>query len=195
MKRTISQAGRYSVTKSKALERRVAKQLSIWTGVGGFRRTPGSGGFNKSYKTKVGEREFSSDIMCENELAFTIEVKSGKGFSIDAMISGDTHHTTKFTKWWYQTIADAMAVDKLPFLWFKPSSPYDWIALSDNGVSSLGASNIRYVYVNMYYDPVFGDIHVGGKRICGELELPNPYIFKWKEFVSLADPKGFFLKG
>lgn len=193
MARTRSQAAKYSLRKFKALERRVAKEFREWTGDEGFRRTPGSGGFNKAYKTKVGEKEFSSDIMSENAMKFTIEVKAEEGFSLNALLDPDNCKTCKFTEWWFQTVADGINVNKLPLLWFKPIPNWDWIALSYNGIECLEIdSHIRRIIINPYDTPISGEIHRDGERVREEIELPTPYMFRWKDIKENIDGQLLF---
>ncbi|MDP6586007.1 MAG: hypothetical protein QF535_15255, partial [Anaerolineales bacterium] len=167
--------------------------LCEWTGVNGFRRTPQSGGFNKSYKTKVGEREFASDIMCEQPVKFTIEIKSEDGFSLDALMNSDTAHTCKFTSWWFQTNCDAINVKKFPLLWFKPVPNWDWVALSQEGVKALAVpESVTRIDINAYKGPVTKTRNnEDGVKTEITIPLPNPVIFRWKDIK--ADVNGLLL--
>jgi hypothetical protein len=194
MARTRSQAAKYSVRKGKTLERRAAKQLCEWTGVEGFRRTPQSGGFNKSYKTKVGEREFASDIMCERSMKFTIEIKSEQGFSLDALMNVETAHTCKFTEWWFQVNDDAINIKKFPLLWFKPIPNWDWVAISSDGVKTLEIpESVSRIAVNAYKGQPVTRMSRDEADIKVEmtLPLPDPIIFRWKDIK--ADVNGLLL--
>ncbi len=194
MARNASQAGKYSVQKGKRHERKVAKEFREWTGDQNFRRTPGSGGFNKAHQTKVGEKEFASDIMAERKLLFSIEAKSEEGFSLDALLNPQTVGTTKFTKWWFQVCTDSERVGLMPFLMFKPIPAWDWIALSTDGMNRLKIpSDFPSIGCIIYNEPVSGEINdMKGGKIPHTATLPNPIIYRWKDIKSNIDGKLIF---
>lgn len=175
MARDKSSAAKYSVGKGKRLERRVANLLSEFLGTK-IRRSPNSGGFNKSYKTKVGEREFISDLMCEEKLNFAIEVKSERGFSFDALLANPTK--CKFSKWWSQVCYDARSVNILPLLWFKPSVNADWICLNRDGMEALCLLHRVNVILVDFEDTTIGQL----------------YFIRWDDFKSKVDKSLMFDK-
>lgn len=192
MSRSPSEAGKYSNRKFKTLERRVAKEFRDWTGVD-FRRTPGSGGLNKATSYKVGEKEFTSDLMADRPLAYSIEIKSGVGFSLDAMLVNPD--TCRFTKWWLQVCNDADSIDTNPLLWFKPQPNLDWIALDAAGVQCLNIpDSIPSITVRCYYGITEGIININNENIPVSIDLTNrnPIMFKWKHIRDNVNSEGLF---
>ena len=193
MARTRSQAGKYSVSKGKRAERRFATSLAEWTGKA-IRRVPNSGGWNKSGSTVVGGKEFSSDVISDVPMIFTIEIKSGVGFSLDAVLNNPS--TSIFTKWWGQACHDACASNKLPMLIFKPDRSFDWVAIDGRGVDRLIDDNdsIRSIKIDGYANSYnFAVSSIGGRKKHNvTLDLPNPYIYRWKDFISVVDPNLLF---
>lgn len=189
MARTRSQAARCSNRKFKKLERRVASLLDGWLGAKLFRRTIQSGAFNKSGKVKIDEGNMASDIMCKDGMKFAIEVKSGKGFSLDAMLNNDSFSKTKFTEWWLQVNHDADSVDKLPWLWFKPRPAWDWIAIDQRGIEILDVPVCLNRFIaNMYGQHLIsGIIREGSGKKEIERYLPEPVIFRWKNFMDAVN--------
>lgn len=185
MGRSRSEAGKYSNRKFKSLERRVAKEFREWTGED-FRRTPGSGGLNKSTSYKVGEKEFISDLMADRPLDFAIEVKSGVGFSLDAILCNPD--TCLFTQWWMQVSYDASTINLNPLLWFKPHNNWDWIALDYKGYNKLcSGRNINHFTMKCYNRSVSGQIKINRKPIDIEINLANPFIIRWKDIKESCD--------
>lgn len=191
MPRTRSQAAKYSVRKGKRLERRVVNELREWCGDHNFRRTPGSGGFNKSYDTKVGEKEFVSDVMADREIRFAIEVKGEAGFSLDSLLSAKTCSSCKFSRWWFQVVLDARRVGKLPLLWFKPRPSWDWIALDKKGFDRL-ALEVNYALVPMRL-PVTGEVYDSDNNLVMQtVNLPDAMICRWKDIKEQCDGRLIF---
>jgi hypothetical protein len=192
-KEKFSKVGKRVGAKGKSHERRVAQELREWTGDKEIQRTPNSGGFNKSSKTTVGEREFASDIMAKRVLAFTVEAKSQVGFNLDAVLAQQDGNA--FTSWWFQANYDAGRVGKLPFLWFKPHPNFDWVALTYEGCVRLGLIDLKipYIYVNAYGREVVCEISLAqGGRSKHHMLLPNAYLFRWKDIKKYANPDQFF---
>jgi len=165
--------GAKSKQKGNRYERRCAKLLSEFTGVN-FRKVPASGGFNKFGGQVVAEHAFTGDVICDRkEFLFSVEAKSQKAFSFNAMLKNPK--TAVFTEWWKQCIEDAKRVSKLPMLMFKPDVSDDFVAFDSGGILRLGITDIPHFIVEIYgYD------------------LPAPKIFQWKAVAAKAAAASMF---
>lgn len=176
-----SAVGRRSKRKGKTYERRTAKLLSEATEVG-FRKTPGSGGFNKQGGVQIREELFCGDVICDQpNFAFCVEAKNRKSFSFVGILKNP--HTAAFTSWWYQCCQDAGEVDLLPILFFKPDNQADFIALTKKGMDKLGLWNDDYMVLQLYEDKLLTfkiKDRWSKKTTEVECELPVPYILNWK---------------
>jgi hypothetical protein len=158
--------------KGNRYERRVVKLLIEVTGVP-FRKVPASGGFNKQGPQKVAEHVFSGDVICDDKnFAFSVEAKNQKAFSFTAILKDPK--TAKFTEWWEQCVGDAMAIDKLPMLVFKPNTQDDFVALDDAGTVRLGLIDTPHFRLDVYN------------------HLPTPNIFRWQTFAKVVDVEKLF---
>ena len=164
--------GAKSKQKGNRYERRCVQLLAEFTGVS-FRRIPSSGAFNKFGGVKVAEHVFSGDVICDKkEFLFSVEAKSQKKFSFVAMLKSP--NSCAFTDWWKQCVDDAKQVSKLPMLMFKPDITEDFIALTHDGAFALGVITAPHFVIDIYHD------------------LPAPKIFRWKTFISTANPGKMF---
>ena len=167
--------GAKSKQKGNRYERRCVKLLTEFTGAP-FRRIPSSGAFNKFGGAKVAEHVFSGDVICDRaDFAFSVESKSQKVFSFVAMLKNPT--TSAFTSWWKQCVGDAVSVQRLPILMFKPDSQDDFVALTQEGIEKLCIPNCVPRLSAEIYTPD---------------TLPTPKIFKWKALAASANPEKMF---
>lgn len=166
-----------SKRKGNRYERRCASLLAEFTGES-FRRIPSSGAFNKFGGTKVAEHVFSGDTICDREgFCFSVEAKNQKAFSFVALLRDP--RKAKFTEWWQQCVDDAVSVNKLPMLMFKPDSQEDFICVTDEGAALLEIpSDVPHFVISIYEQ-------IGA-------QLPPPKIFRWKTFASIANPTKMF---
>jgi len=168
-----SKIGKRSKAKGKRYESRAAKLLTDFTGVN-FRKTPGSGGWNKAGGVKVADYVFCGDIICDNKhFVFSVEAKSRKSFSFVAILKNP--EIAAFTGWWKQCIEDAVSIHKLPFMMFKPDYQEDFVALTEEGESALGIPNNTPRFTLDVYD-----------------DVPTPKIFRWKTLISSVNPEFMF---
>jgi len=165
--------GSKSKQKGNRYERRCAKLLAEFTGVN-FRKVPASGGFNKFGGQVVAEHAFCGDIICDKkEFIFSVEAKNQKAFSFPAILKSPD--TAAFTDWWEQCVTDALGVEKLPMLMFKPNTQDDFVALTQVGIEKLKIPNATPHFTLAVYS-----------------NLPTPKIFVWKMLVKVTDPSLMF---
>lgn len=197
-----SRIGRSNSRRGKSQERHVAHMLSDWSGVE-FRRRRVEG-----RSASVIARESTADVIATpHDFRFSVEAKSGKRFSLDALMASPT--TALFSSWWFQTCYDAQLMSKaanihiFPMLFFKPNPSIDWIAFSlyaleillpkDNGSpkTKLWFPHIRFT---SYESKQIGAITFSKKnKITSELQL-DPVIFcRWKDFAINVSPNGLFV--
>ena len=176
-----SAVGRRSKRKGKTYERRTAKLLSEATGVG-FRKTPGSGGFNKQGGVQIRDEMFCGDVICDQpDFAFCVESKNRKTFSFTGILKNPD--TAAFTSWWYQCCQDAGEVGLLPILFFKPDNQADFIAVDKRGMDQLGLWMDDHFTLSLYEDKLLTfkvKDRWSKKTEEIECELPVPYILNWK---------------
>lgn len=119
---------RANVRKGKRHELRVSHLMKDWTGRD-FRRRKVEGHDDKTISV-----DSTSDVIpIDGEIIVTIECKSGKGFSMPAMLTNIENNL--FTKWWIQCSIDAHLLTKVKgytiysMLFLKPNVNVDWVAL------------------------------------------------------------------
>jgi len=167
--------------KGNRYERRCATLLIDFTGES-FRRIPSSGAFNKFGGVKVAEHVFSGDLICDKaDLKFSIEAKSQKVFSFVALLKDP--EKTAFTKWWQQCVEDAISVNRMPMLMFKPDIQEDFVGITEDGMTLLEIPE---------HAPHFGLNIYGHSTSNSSIQLPTPKIFRWKTFASMANPSKMF---
>lgn len=191
----FSAIGRRSKRKGKTYERRCAKLLTEYTGVG-FRKTPSSGGFNKFGGVKIREELFCGDLICDSQnFIFCVEAKNRNEFKFEAVLKNSS--TAAFTKWWYQCLDDAKRVGLLPILFFKPDNQADFIAVDEAGFKACGLpKDIPAMIFKIYDNPI--TFKLRDRETKSDIEivatLPNPIIINWKDFVKYGDPTKLFKK-
>ena len=205
-----SKIGKSNVRKSKVHERRIAHLLTDWTGVE-FRRRRVEG-----RDSTVVERESTADVIpVKGEIHFSLEAKSGKGFSLDALMG--SCETSLFTSWWHQTTYDSMILSDVfkrqyyPMLFFKPHANFDWVAIAQDAfykrllrphpslnISSIGNSpwfpHIAFDNYNRIGEISLDVSHSKKHKDIRALRLPAVYMCRWRDFSSNVDPTSFFVE-
>lgn len=208
-----SKIGKSNVRKGKTLERRIAHLLTDWTGVE-FRRRRVEG-----RDSTVVERESTADVIpIKGMVHCSIEAKSGRGFSLDALLSN--HQTSLFTTWWHQATYDCTILENVfkkpffPMLFFKPHANFDWIAidqrlflyniLKPSNAATLNYEkalkvnqpvwfpNIAYGFYNIADEIALNISHSKTNKVLTSLKLPSLYFCRWKDFAANVDPTSFF---
>lgn len=199
-KRTHSQVGKSNVRKGKTYERRVAQILTDFTKVQ-FRRRRVEG-----RDLSVIERESTADVIpVSGNILFSIEAKSGKGFSFDSLLGNP--EKCLFSVWWHQATYDAtLLTDVLkreiyPMLFFKVSTTQDWLAIPSKciggnpGISTISQMpQLEYKYI---VDSVKMNVsHTRNKKNFVEitLNLPDVSFVRWKDFSNFVNPQSLFLE-
>jgi len=163
-----------SVRKGKRYERRVVQLLREFTGKN-FRRTPGSGGFNKRHGQVVAKGTFAGDVVYEDpeshKFLYVIDAKNRKDISLSAMLTSPL--TSKLIKYWATCCDDAKDNNKLPMVFFKPNTNDDWVIVMEN-------------------DPIIRDIVVRMIIKINDDEIPNPVLISWKEFEKKVKSEELF---
>lgn len=196
--RTKSAIGKSNVLKGKNHERRVASLLTEWSGIE-FRRRRVEGRDESTMMI-----DSSADVIPVNaECLFSIEAKSGSGFSMDAMMIDPVR--SLFGQWWFQACYDAKLLSQvkdgmfLPLLFFKPHPNHDWIAFSIDALShlkympeSLVDSNICFPH--LVFDEyrrlgeVTGDVSHTNVKKTVSLVMHPLIICRWKDFAKFVNP-------
>ena len=205
----FSKIGKSNVRKSKTHERRVAHMLTDWTGVE-FRRRRVEG-----RDATVVERESTADVIpVKGTICCSIEAKSGKGFSLDALLTN--YKTSLFTTWWHQATFDCQILknvfgrDYYPLLFFKPHINFDWVAadkrLFDLGIlkpriltpeyrkDKLWFPALTYDYFDMSGNVTMNTSHSKNNKVMESIPLPALYLCRWKDFENSIDPKSIFIE-
>jgi hypothetical protein len=190
-----SEIGRRSKRRGKTYERRCAQLLSDWTKIN-FRKTPGSGGFNKQGGVVIREELFCGDLICDkNDFKFCVEAKNRESFSFIALLKNP--NTADFSEWWWQCLDDAKRVSLYPILFFKPNNQDDFIALTEEGLTITGYKGNSFK-LNVYTEPVtlkIKDAKDKKKVVVITTALPTPYIINWKDFTAEVKPNIMFEGG
>ncbi len=186
-----SKIGKSNVRKGKTYERRVANLLTEYTGEL-FRRRRVEG-----RDVSTIERESTADVISvSKDINFSIEVKSGKGFSLDALLANP--EKCLFTTWWHQATYDAVLVSKAfnrdisPLLFFKGSGTTDWLAIPTYILGDSKVAKLDYVYTK---NPIKMNVSHTDKKsneVIVELNLPSVSFIRWHDFASAVSPKIFF---
>lgn len=135
--RSPQAVGLSNMRKGKTAERRVAALLTKWAGTE-FRRRRVEGRDGATLRI-----DSASDVIpvAAPNFPFSVEVKSGGGFSLHAILTNPIE--CLFGKWWFQACYDAQLMCAIrqrsvyPMLFFKPSRPYDWVAVSTKALPLL----------------------------------------------------------
>jgi hypothetical protein len=197
-----SKIGKSNVLKGKTHERRVANLLTEYSGVQ-FRRRRVEG-----RDLSVVERESTADVIpVAAEVHFSIEAKSGKGFSFDALLGNPQKNL--FTTWWHQAAYDAEILTSVlkrkihPMLFFKYSVTQDWVVVPTESFEVLKHKEamLNMVLPNLVYkyscNPISLNVkHTSKKKNHVEviLNLPDVCFMRWKDFIEYIEPTSLFFK-
>lgn len=195
-----SKIGKSNVRKGKTYERRVASLLGDFTSVQ-FRRRRVEG-----RDLSVVERESTADVIpVTGDIKFSIEAKSGKGFSFDAILGNPSKNL--FSTWWHQATYDAEILTKVlnrkihPMLFFKYSTTQDWIVIPSDSIDGELSIRLKGILPQLRYEytmnPVRMNIsHTSKKKnyIEVDLELPDVSFIRWKDFAEFVEPASLFLE-
>lgn len=202
-KEEMSRVGKSNSRRGKSHERHVAHLLSDWSGVE-FRRRRVEG---RDASTIA--RESTSDVIAiPHDFKFSIEAKSGKGFSLDALMANPS--TALFSTWWFQVCYDAQLMSSavnaqiFPMLFFKPHPNTDWVAFSEHALCMLihkcdNTYKTELMFPHIYFgvyklSKQTGSITFSKKnKITTELQLDPAIICRWKDFAANISPTGLFL--
>lgn len=197
-KANYSKVGKRSIRKGKTYERRCAKLLTEFTNVN-FRKTPGSGGFNRQGGVSIREELFCGDLICDKKgFRYCIEAKNRDKFSFTALLKSP--ETATFTKWWYQCVNDAKGVNLKPLMFFKPNNRDDFIVMTqhewDNQFCCNKNINCPYISI-MCYGHGKPMTFIIKERWAKKTEkititLPQAVMVDWKQFVKYYSPKLMF---
>lgn len=190
----MSKVGRSNVRKSKNHERRVKKLLTDWSNIE-FRRRLVEG-----RSTDIILVDGTADIISVGKSCkFSIEAKSGSGFSLNAVFTSP--QTSKFTEWWFQTCYDAHLISKAlnkaiyPFLFFKPHPQHDWVAFDVEAYDSLKFSKtIRTTDLRWFSElpEVTMNVSRTANKKLYTMKLKSPAITTWSNFAESVLPDSFF---
>jgi hypothetical protein len=202
-----SKIGRSNSRRGKSQERHIAHLLSDWSGIE-FRRRRVEG---RDASTIA--RESTSDVIAvPHDFRFSVEAKSGKGFSFDAMMVNPK--TALFSTWWFQVCYDAQLMSNtinttiFPMLFFKPNPNTDWIAFSEHALSILVSKQDLHIKPLHKQELWFPHIYFGAyklskqsgsitfskkNKITTELQLDPTIICRWKDFAKNVSPAGLFI--
>lgn len=170
--------GKKSRDKGKRYEAHIAKLLSEWTLVK-FRRTPCSGGFNKTGGVRVAERTFSGDIICDrSDFKFTVEAKNRESLSLVALLSSPS--TCEVLKWWDQCVTDGETSSLMPMMFCHISNGPDVVVVEESAFESLLPDGECFTIPEPYF------IYMGWKHGCLTM-------MTWTTFISILSPAALFL--
>jgi hypothetical protein len=196
-----SKIGRRSKNKGKAGEQRTANLLMEFTGRN-FRRTPGSGGFNKQGGVQVAGYVFGGDVICDDpKFAFCVENKNRPdAFSFPQLAA--VPESAQFAEWWYQATTDAKSLDRLPMLVFKAAhASSKTVAAEHIAVNQQTFRWLDYpadapkIIFDIYHKPVKLKIkqRFSKKVVEVETKLDNPiYVLNWRNVQKYVDCERFF---
>jgi len=110
-----------SSNKGSRAERELAKRLEAWWGVGTFRRTPGSGSWDR------GEFRMKGDVIAEDEeFPFSIECKNDESWRWSTFLNGKMSGISSF---WKQTLEQAEITSDVPLLVFTRNYHPSYVAM------------------------------------------------------------------
>ena len=189
-----SKVGRKAKRRGKTYERRCAKILTEYTSIN-FRKTPGSGGFNKQGGVSIREELFCGDLICDSSnFRYCVEAKNRDSFSFTAILKSPK--TAVFTKWWYQCVEDAKMVGLEPLMFFKPNIRDDFIIITKTEWFTK-YDKCPYIELGCFKEPLTFTItqkDAKGKKEKIEIttKLPDAVMVDWKQFIASHDPKLMF---
>lgn len=201
-----SKIGARNSRKGKRYERRVAQLISEWTGQV-FRRRRVEG-----RDASVVMRESTSDVIpADGEIIFSVEAKSGAGFSLDSVMANPL--TGLFSKWWAQANWDAQILTEItklrryPIVFLKPNVNTDWVAVSAIPFMNktlqprLQPANATVWFPHLMFDnyvysgPITFDISQSKKHPVLKTFNLDPVVFcRWEDFAKFVDPSSIYIE-
>lgn len=107
--------------KGSRAERALAKTLEAWWGYGTFRRTPGSGSWDR------GEFRMKGDVIAEDDVfPFSIECKNDESWRWSTFLNGKMGGIASF---WKQTLEQAEVTSDVPLLVFTRNYHPNYVAM------------------------------------------------------------------
>ncbi len=186
-----SKIGKSNCRRGKTFERRVAKLLEEWSGIE-FRRRRVEG-----RDSTITDRESTSDVIPASvNIPFSIEAKAGAGFTMNSMLTNPK--TCMFTQWWGQVVYDASLLEKsrkklvYPWLFFKPHTNYEWIAMTRLGLLQL-TDHINFPHFHFHAYEFCGPVdvsisHSKNNKVTMPMTLPPPILIRWSDFKDHVSP-------
>jgi len=130
-KRSHAASGKHSRRKGKRKEREVAKILQEWWGVGEFRPTPSSGGWDKG-----GDFNMKGDIVTtDDQFPFCVEIKNNEAWKFSTSLVSNKSALHKF---WNQTEEEAKACGLIPLTVFTRNHHPLFAMVKDDVYGKLG---------------------------------------------------------
>lgn len=197
MTKSAAQIAKANVDKSKRHERKVAAFMSQWTGRP-FRRRKVEGHDESTIKV-----DSTSDVIpVEGDVVVTIEAKSGKDFSMTALLSNID--TSLFTKWWKQCSIDSLLLSNAkgykvyPMLHFKPNVNTDWVAIDCKLIDDeilRPKQDIKYHTTPWFPCFKYNGFDWAKEIIYGnhKLTLSSCYLMDSKDLVKYIDGNSIFM--
>lgn len=198
-KRTARQVGISNVRKGKTHERRIAALLTAWSGTE-FRRRRVEGRDDAT----LWINSAADVIPVTHDFPFSIECKSGAGFSIDGLLADPAK--CMFTTWWFQSSYDAKLISKLrkrkilPMLFFKPHPNHDWVVIPTSAISLLRPKASAVFNSTLWFPHIIFDEYNRIGKIKGNVShspkhkklvtmtLEPVILCRWREFEAQVDP-------
>lgn len=156
-------------------------------------------------------RESTSDVIpAAGDIIYSIEAKSGAGFSLDSIFASPL--TCLFSKWWAQTnwdarvLTEATGIQRYPLLFLKPHVNTDWVAVATetfNGIlkpknKPTIHSLVWFPHLDFSYyahcGPVEFNISNSTKNKVMKTFQLSPIIFcRWADFAANVDPRSIYV--
>jgi len=131
-KRSKSAKGKHSRRKGKRKERQVAKILQEWWGIGEFRPTPSSGGWDASGKFRM-----KGDIVTtDDEFPFCVEIKNNEAWKFSTSL---VSIRSKLHKFWEQNIEEAKECGLTPITIFTRNYHPLFVMMDEKMYTALNA--------------------------------------------------------
>lgn len=163
-----------SRNKGAGFERKIAKQLSEWTGTT-FTRTPSSGGWNKA--GDVTPKDPKEMV----RFPFNMEMKNNESWNLPMLFKAEKRGTLSgcFKSWWEQCSGDAKKSNRIPVVVFTRNNDPEFCLMSAGTFLKLGLHNQVKICIK-----------VGGYRIfLWDEVLKKPYIEVLKTLKSVRKAK------
>lgn len=191
-KTDFSKVGKRSKRIGADYERKVSRKLNEFVGRNIFRKTPGSGGFNKQ-GVVIAEQTFSGDLLCDDrDFIFSVEAKNRKSLSLTHIVT--RIETSEFAPWWFQCCRDSCNVLRMPIMVFRVQD-VDLVALPFECYNEHFDS---YTTTNGFDDKVSFKVKERSEDETKarfhnvEATLPKPVIISLKRFMEQFPPELMF---